>query len=114
MEEHISEQITPLDAPTTPKRTRFQEFWLLFRENRLAIAGMCIFVLFFLTALVGLLLTSGNNPVLNPSISLALVILDVGHPWHGRTLNPYVPKRCRHWACIFSEPMIWDVMFSHG
>ena len=68
MEEHISEQITPLDAPTTPKRTRFQEFWLLFRENRMAIAGMCIFVLFFLTALVGLLLTSGNSPVLNPSI----------------------------------------------
>ncbi len=68
MEEHISEQITPLDEPTAPKRTRFQEFWLLFRENRLAIAGMCIFVLFFLTALVGLLLTSGNDPVLNPSI----------------------------------------------
>ena len=68
MEEHISEQITPLDAPTAPKRTRFQEFWLLFRENKLSIAGMCIFVLFFLTALVGLLLTSGNDPVLNPSI----------------------------------------------
>ena len=68
MEEHISEPITTLDAPTAPKRTRFQEFWLLFRENRLAIAGMCIFVLFFFTALVGIFLTSGNSPVLNPSI----------------------------------------------
>ena len=68
MAENSLEQFVPLEEPTAPKRTRFQEFWLVFRENRLAIAGMCIFVLFFLTALVGLLLTSGNNPVLNPSI----------------------------------------------
>jgi len=68
MEEHPAEQTVVLDAPTAPKRTRFQEFWLLFRENRLAIAGMCIFFLFFLVALTGLVLTSGNRPVLNPSL----------------------------------------------
>ncbi len=68
MEARRSEHTLPLDEPSAPKRTRFQEFWLIFRENRLAIAGMCIFVLFFLTALTGLLLTSGNNPVLNPSM----------------------------------------------
>jgi len=68
MEESRPEPIISLDAPTAPKRTRFQEFWLIFRDNRLAIAGMSIFILFFLTALMGLVLTSGNTPVLDPSM----------------------------------------------
>jgi peptide/nickel transport system permease protein len=50
-----------------PKRTRLQEFWRLFRQNRLAIIGLIIFVLFFITALMGLLLTSGQDPVFDPA-----------------------------------------------
>ncbi len=68
MEEGRTDYIIPLDEPAAPKRTRFQEFWRIFRENRFAIAGMCVFVLFFIISLLGLLLTSGNNPVLNPSV----------------------------------------------
>jgi peptide/nickel transport system permease protein len=68
MEEIGSEHIIPLEEPTAPKRTRLQEFWLVFRENRLAIAGMCIFLLFFSTALAGLFLTSGASPILDPSM----------------------------------------------
>ena len=56
------------DQPLAPRRTRWQEFWGLFRQNRMAIAGMLIFILFFATALAGLLLTSGNEPVFDPAM----------------------------------------------
>jgi peptide/nickel transport system permease protein len=51
-----------------PKRTRLEEFWRLFRQNRLAIIGLIIFVLFFITALMGLFLTSGQDPVFDPAL----------------------------------------------
>jgi peptide/nickel transport system permease protein len=51
-----------------PKRTRLQEFWRLFRQNRLAIIGLIIFILFFTTALMGLFLTSGQDPVFDPAL----------------------------------------------
>ena len=57
-----------LDEPLAPKRTRFEEFWRLFKQNRLAIAGMVCFILFFIVAITGLGLTSGNDPVLDPAL----------------------------------------------
>ena len=63
----LSENVL-LDKPPAPKRTRLQEFWLLFRQNKLAIVGLGIFVLFFISAITGLLLTSGANPVFHPSL----------------------------------------------
>lgn len=57
-----------LDAPLAPKRTRLEEFWRLFRKNRLAIAGMVFFILFFFLAIAGFGLTRGNNPVLNSAM----------------------------------------------
>ena len=54
--------------PEEPQRSRLEEFWLVFRGNRLSIAGMIIFALFFFTALTGLLLTSGQDPVLDPAM----------------------------------------------
>ena len=57
-----------LDAPLAPKRTRLEEFWRLFKKNRLAIAGMVFFILFFFLAIAGFGLTRGNNPVLNPAM----------------------------------------------
>lgn len=35
-----------LEAPDTPKQTRWQQFWRLFRQNRMAILGMIIFIAF--------------------------------------------------------------------
>jgi peptide/nickel transport system permease protein len=58
----------PLDEAMAPKRTRLQEFWLLFKRNKPAILGLIIFILFFLTALIGLFLTSGHHPVFDPSL----------------------------------------------
>jgi peptide/nickel transport system permease protein len=66
----ISEGTTlpsPLDIPPAPKQTRFEESWRLFRRNRMALAGMIIFAFFFVTAAVGLLLTSGSRPFFDPS-----------------------------------------------
>ena len=57
-----------LDEPLTPKRTRFEEFWRLFKQNRLAIAGLVFFVLFFIVAIIGLALTTGSKPILDPSL----------------------------------------------
>ena len=59
---------SPVDGPSAPQTTRGQEFWRLFRQNNLAIAGLAIFVLFFALALVGLFCTSGKDPVLDPAM----------------------------------------------
>ena len=57
-----------LDQPLAPKRTRLQEFWILFRQNRLAVIGLAIFVLFFCIAFIGLVLTSGPDPLFDPAL----------------------------------------------
>lgn len=57
-----------LETPLAPKRTRVQEFWLLFRQNRLAILGLFIFILFFCCAISGLFMTSGPDPLLDPAM----------------------------------------------
>ena len=41
---------------------------MLFKKNRLAIMGLILFVLFFFTALTGLILTSGAKPFFNPAL----------------------------------------------
>lgn len=64
----IAPQAIQLEEPLAPKRTRLQEFWRLFRRNKLAIAGMTIFVIFFCVAFAGLLLTSGTDPVFDPAM----------------------------------------------
>ncbi|MEA2040240.1 MAG: ABC transporter permease [Thermodesulfobacteriota bacterium] len=56
-----------LDTPFESRLTRSQEFWRLFRQNRLAIAGLVIFIVFFLTAIAGLILTSGQDSILDPA-----------------------------------------------
>ena len=64
----IDTQDFQLDEPLAPKRTRLEEFWRLFKQNRLAIAGMVFFILFFVVAIIGLALTSGNDPFLDPAL----------------------------------------------
>ncbi|MDY6971828.1 MAG: ABC transporter permease [Thermodesulfobacteriota bacterium] len=68
MEPRSSFENLALDAPLAPRQTRLKEFWLLFRQNRLAVTGLVIFVLFFFTAIIGLFLTSGRDPVFDPSL----------------------------------------------
>ncbi len=51
-----------------PRRTLFQENWRLFKKNRLAMAGLVIFVIFFIIAAAGVFLTSGIDPVFDPAL----------------------------------------------
>jgi len=51
-----------------PQQTRLEEFWSQLRKNRLALAGLIIFGLFFLVAVIGMLLTTSASPVLDPSL----------------------------------------------
>ena len=55
------------DMTLAAHKSRWALFWEQFGTNRLAVAGMVIFVLFFAAALTGLALTSGTDPVLNPA-----------------------------------------------
>ena len=57
-----------LDEPSAPKSSQWQLFWSQLQKNRLAIWGLVTFVIFFVIALGGLLLTSGTNPVMNPAM----------------------------------------------
>jgi len=50
-----------------PPRSPRSEFWALLRKNRLALSGLIVFGLFFLVALIGLILTTGVDPVVDPS-----------------------------------------------
>ncbi len=65
-----SDRLPPagLEEPSAPHRTRFAEFWILFRRNRLALAGLAVFIGFFAVALAGLFLTSGDRPLFDPAM----------------------------------------------
>jgi len=57
-----------LQEPAAPERTLMEEFWLLFKRNRLSVLGLIIFVIFLFVALTGLFLTSGTDPLFNPAM----------------------------------------------
>ena len=82
------------------QNTGRSEFWQLLKEDRMAMSGLLVFVLFFVIALTGLLLTTGQNPVLDPSLL----------PRRIRNRSNLSSGRCS--ASISSGPMIWDGMFS--
>ncbi|MBW2339156.1 MAG: ABC transporter permease [Deltaproteobacteria bacterium] len=56
------------EGPLAPRKTRLQESWHLLKQNRLAVLGLIIFILFFITAVIGLILTSGPDPMFDPSL----------------------------------------------
>ncbi len=47
--------------------SRLASSWRIFRKNKPALWGMIIFILFFIVAVTGLILTSGDNPALDPA-----------------------------------------------
>jgi peptide/nickel transport system permease protein len=53
-----SPQAVPVEDVAAPRRSRLQESWRLFKRNRLAFAGLAIFLLFSATAITGFFLTS--------------------------------------------------------
>jgi len=57
-----------IEKPLAPRESRWRGFWRLFKRNKLAFLGLVIFVLFFLTAVAGLVLTSRSNPFFDPAM----------------------------------------------
>jgi peptide/nickel transport system permease protein len=53
--------------PGTAQNSRAQAFIDAISQNRLAAVGMVIFLLFFITAVAGVFLTSGTDPVFDPA-----------------------------------------------
>ncbi len=50
-----------------PSRSPWAETWHLLRKNRMAFTGLVIFLVFFAVAVVGLAVTSGKDPILDPA-----------------------------------------------
>ena len=100
-------RVEPIEKPLAPRESRWREFWRLFKKNRLAFVGLLIFVVFFLSALVGLLLTSGSKPVFDP----AIVRLDekLRAPLSSPHQETLTPRRSPALAFISLEPTTWDV-----
>ncbi|MBI3815837.1 MAG: ABC transporter permease [Nitrospinae bacterium] len=48
------------------ERTPFQEFWKVFKRNRMAIFGLIILLIFFALSLAGIITVSGEKPLLDP------------------------------------------------
>lgn len=57
-----------IEAPSAPRRSRMEDIWRILKKNKLALAGLTIFILFFLIALLGLALTSGTGPGFDPAL----------------------------------------------
>lgn len=55
------------DIPAAGQHSLLADFWRTFKRNRLALTGLAVFLLFFVLALLGLVLTSGPDPVLDPA-----------------------------------------------
>jgi peptide/nickel transport system permease protein len=67
IEQSMNDQMI-LDEPPAPPKSRRQEFWSLLRKNKLALWGLATFVIFFILALGGLVLTAGTHPIMDPSM----------------------------------------------
>ena len=68
MTETLTKNHEILEGPQAPRQSRFVQQFRLFKENRLAVVGLVIFLAFFITAVAGVVLTSGQDPVFNPSL----------------------------------------------
>ena len=60
-------EIKELHQGLAEEVSRFTESWRIFRKNRMALWGLIIFILFFVVAVSGLFLTTGDDPILNPA-----------------------------------------------
>jgi peptide/nickel transport system permease protein len=63
----VDKRAKDLRLGLTEEVSRFEEAWKIFKKNRMALSGLFIFILFFVVAVSGLILTTGDNPVLDPA-----------------------------------------------
>lgn len=58
----------PGRMPKEKEEGLWRDVWSQFKKNKLAMSGLAIFLIFVFIALVGLLLTTGKSPLLDPSL----------------------------------------------
>ena len=67
----------------------FTEAWRIFKKNRMALWGMAIFIVFFIVAVSGLILTTGDNPFLDPAkVRLSEKLLQPFTPFDPEMVKP--------------------------
>lgn len=62
-----NQEIKELNHGLAEEVSPFTEAWRIFSRNRLALWGLIIFIIFFIVAVSGLILTMGDSPVLDPA-----------------------------------------------
>ncbi len=83
------QEIKELHQGLAEEVSRFTEAWRIFRKNRLALWGMVIFIIFFIVAVSGLVLTTGDNPVLDPAkVRLSEKLLQPFTPVNTEMIKP--------------------------
>jgi peptide/nickel transport system permease protein len=68
MEAHVKTQDESALWAADQGAGQLGEMWSQFAKNRLAVAGLVIFIIFFFTSVVGYILTNGDRPVLDPAM----------------------------------------------
>jgi peptide/nickel transport system permease protein len=83
------QEIKELHHGLTEEVSRFSEAWKIFKKNRMALWGLIIFIVFFMVAVSGLFLTSGDTPVLDPAkVRLSEKLLKPLTPVDIEMINP--------------------------
>lgn len=62
-----NQDIKVLHQGLSEEVSRFSESWRIFKKNSMALWGLVIFIIFFIVAVSGLILTSGETPILDPA-----------------------------------------------
>jgi peptide/nickel transport system permease protein len=84
-----SQDIRELNQGLAEEVSRFTEAWRIFKKNRMALWGLIIFILFFIVAVSGLILTTGDNPVLDPAkVRLSEKLLQPLAPFNTELIKP--------------------------
>ncbi len=67
----------------------FAAAWRIFKKNRPALWGLIIFIIFFIVAVSGFILTYGDNPVLDPAkVRLSEKLLKPFTPVNAKMIKP--------------------------
>ncbi len=83
------QDINELHQGLAEEVSQFTEAWRIFKKNRLALWGMAIFIAFFIVAVSGLVLTMGDNPVLDPAkVRLSEKLLKPFTPVNAEMIKP--------------------------
>ncbi len=84
-----NQEIKDIHQGLADEVSRFAGAWRIFRKNRLALWGLAIFIIFSIVAVSGLILTTGDNPVLDPAkVRLSEKLLSPFTPVNTNMINP--------------------------